>query len=298
MTTPVKMGTPFAVPSEILDGLPPLAGWVDVGNTTRDEEVTWPALRDGIITREEFRSKWGLDRMSQPSYQVTLGRATGGTYTTRTPDEETGETIVRTWNYNQSMTEQPVSEERLPMVQMDTISPHAQKFQRPGAKRVSFRGGYMNEAHDHVDLLQRYKEVVGRTKIDTLVGMGISGTLAVVNLARDLDLNYLIVRKDGESSHSSEKAEGVLGKNWIFVDDLVASGRTFARVWDAMERMVPEGFQTQFKGLFLYESPRFVGTGDRYQRSSIDDWLYRGGSEEYRRQFRNRRTLREDSASW
>jgi adenine/guanine phosphoribosyltransferase-like PRPP-binding protein len=246
-------------------------------------------------------SEWW--NVSQPNYTITIGGspvkadgptggttaapvATGGTYSTSKLDHDTGDTILRTWNYDQTLTEQPISEERKPMVQMDTVRPSTSKYQMPGARVMNFTETYMEEGHDHGLLLSSWKDLVGKTKVDTLVGTGVSGTIAVVNLARDLGIHYLIIRKPGVNTHSSWPAEGHLGKNWAFVDDLVSSGATIQRVWDAMNSIQESGFSTQFKGVFLYANgnPRWVAPGKgRYDKSRLHEWL--AGAESYKSEF-------------
>jgi adenine/guanine phosphoribosyltransferase-like PRPP-binding protein len=215
---------------------------------------------------------------------MTEGQPTGGTYSTSKLDHETGDTIVRTWNYDQTLTEQPVGEERKPMVQYDVVKPSSASYQMKGAKVLNLSDTYMDEVHDHESLISRWKESVGRTKIDTVVGTGVSGTIAAVRLAKEFGLYYLIIRKPGVSTHSSQPAEGNLGKNWVFVDDLVSSGSTIQRVWDAMNSITASGFQTKFKGAFLYQTPRFYSPGaGRYDKSRLHEWL--AGAESYKSEF-------------
>lgn len=201
---------------------------------------------------------------------------TGGTYSTTLIDPETGNTIKRTWNYNQTMLEQPISETN-EFVQAEVIGPNAHWSQFAGAKVMSLETAFMNDVHHPEIILNRWKDSVGRTKVDTLVGTGVSGTIAVINLARDLGINYLIVRKDAESAHSSFTAEGRLGKNWVFVDDCVSTGSTFSRVWDVMEGITQRGFGSTYKGTFLYQD--FEYEDFVTPRSKIHHrWLREGNS--------------------
>lgn len=228
---------------------------------------------------------------------VEVGGPISGTYSTMTPAGDGG-FRRKTWNYNQSMKEQPISEEYIPMKQLDVVKPEAERGQFPGAKVLDFSDSYMVEVHDHANLLSSWNaEVNPRLKIDTLVGTGVSGTLAVAHLARDLGLNYLILRKDNESSHSAWPAEGRLGKNWVFVDDLISSGSTFQRVWDKMNKIQQGGFISKFKGVFLYGQgdPRFIGP-DSPGRYRLHGWLR--GSATYRGEFESKSKANKKELAW
>lgn len=74
---------------------------------------------------------------------------------------------------------------------------------------------------------------------DTLVGTGMSGALVVAVLGRALNKFYAVVRKPGDTmNHSGNPIEGKIGNRWLFVDDLVSTGATLARVKAAI-REVP-----------------------------------------------------------
>ena len=64
-----------------------------------------------------------------------------------------------------------------------------------------------------------------------LVGMGLSGAMIVPALAVQMDWPFAIVRKANESTHSYLSVEGEFSFNqYIFVDDFVSEGNTFATV--------------------------------------------------------------------
>jgi adenine/guanine phosphoribosyltransferase-like PRPP-binding protein len=95
---------------------------------------------------------------------------------------------------------------------------------------------------------------------DTMIGTGLSGALVIPTLARALGKYWAIVRKPGESTHSWRTVEGKIGNRWIFVDDMVASGKTRDRVIEAVENITSkEKYATQYLGTFLYhESPYWI----------------------------------------
>jgi hypothetical protein len=66
--------------------------------------------------------------------------------------------------------------------------------------------------------------------------------------------------------------EGKLGKKWIFLDDLMGTGRTFCRVWDAVHKIAGDrNFKTEYQGMFLYNDETFYEVNDRY--NSTHCWL-------------------------
>lgn len=86
---------------------------------------------------------------------------------------------------------------------------------------------------------------------DVLVGTGISGVTGLMVLRSLLGANIAILRKEGERSHSPYRIEntdpyaGAPNRKWIFVDDLIDSGRTI--------RGVAEHFgRENCVGAFLY----------------------------------------------
>lgn len=116
---------------------------------------------------------------------------------------------------------------------------------------LNFKGSYMRSVHDEDHLFELACKFLLAVDFDTVVGTGMSGTIAAIKLAKMMGKRYLAVRKPNDGSHSSQPAEGSLGKRWIFVDDLISSGATFARVWNKIESF---DFDTEFVGAFLYGS--------------------------------------------
>ena len=93
--------------------------------------------------------------------------------------------------------------------------------------------------------------------VDTIVGRGLSGALVVPHIARELGLHWAIVRKQGDGSHSHEMFEGTIGKAWVFVDDLISSGKTLiATVEVVNEECRRNGHATRMVGAYTY-APTF-----------------------------------------
>jgi adenine/guanine phosphoribosyltransferase-like PRPP-binding protein len=97
-----------------------------------------------------------------------------------------------------------------------------------------------------------------RIDYDTLIGTGLSGALAVPALARAVGCSWAVVRKDGDCSHSGNAVEGTVGRRWVFVDDLISSGDTRARVRAAMQLFSEmNDFETEYVGDYLYYGNQF-----------------------------------------
>lgn len=98
---------------------------------------------------------------------------------------------------------------------------------------------------------------------DTIIGTGVSGALAVQLLARALGKHYAIVRKPKDGTHSMNAIEGRVGRRWVFVDDLIASGTTARRVIDSIKQHSElYGWATKRVGSYLYEDRRFYPAGN------------------------------------
>jgi adenine/guanine phosphoribosyltransferase-like PRPP-binding protein len=120
-----------------------------------------------------------------------------------------------------------------------------------------------NLFEDPAGTVARFRAKVRHVDFDTLVGTGLSGALAAQLLAQSVSCHFAVVRKSGESTHSNNTVEGVIGKRWLFVDDLVASGETRSRVKAAMQSFCDEhGFESVYVGDYLYYGNTFRAKED------------------------------------
>lgn len=119
--------------------------------------------------------------------------------------------------------------------------------------------GYFPTAFDSKELCNRAKTMLKGVQFDTVVGSGVSGVLPLLTIATALKVNTMVVRKpvDLNNSHCGSLIEGQLDHKWLFVDDFCATGKTFARVWEAVDRACQsEWVPHQCVGAFLYESDK------------------------------------------
>lgn len=118
-------------------------------------------------------------------------------------------------------------------------------------------------------LLDQAADRLQDVDFDTIVATGLSGTIFAGLLAQRLGKHLIIVRKaDDASTHSSNRIEGILGKRWLFVDDLISSGNTLRHVVKQVELVAGRGsvrdwmdeppFATEWVGTYLYNSERYM----------------------------------------
>jgi orotate phosphoribosyltransferase len=113
-----------------------------------------------------------------------------------------------------------------------------------------------------VTMVERFQGIVPKdVEFNTLVGTGLSGGLIVPVLARMLNVDFAIVRKEGVSNHGHYDVEGVIGDKWLFVDDLICTGASLRKVHRKMEDCSKN---TQFMGVYLYDTRYFVSTKEAH----------------------------------
>lgn len=108
-------------------------------------------------------------------------------------------------------------------------------------KTVSKQKVLVSDARKYLKRLEPY---------DAIVGIGLSGALAIPLIAFALKKRFCIIRKYDRSTHSSQILEGNIRSNhrWIFVDDLIDSGRTFSSVCRKMKK------HPKCVGVYLYQN--------------------------------------------
>lgn len=133
---------------------------------------------------------------------------------------------------------------------------------------ITFRAGYMDEAHQSTaELVADAEFYLEDVDYDTMVGTGFSGALVVPKLAEALGKHWLLVRKPKDGSHSSYPAEGSLGRRWLFVDDVIATGETRDRVrYEINKQCKLREYKSTFVGTYLYANygdPEFRRSSSR-----------------------------------
>lgn len=118
---------------------------------------------------------------------------------------------------------------------------------------------YMRRAFDSIDdMWAKMEKRVAHVEYDTMVGIGLSGTLVVPTLARQAGKYWAIVRKE-DNSHSTNRFEGEIGRTWLFVDDFINTGHTLKTVQGIIEDIFADyyGYSTKYVGTYLYQWDRY-----------------------------------------
>jgi hypothetical protein len=140
----------------------------------------------------------------------------------------------------------------------------------------------MNSVYDTNTAVNEAKKALEGVEFDTFVGTGLSGALMIPALSKAFCVDFLMVRKKNDGSHSEYPCEGYLGERWIFVDDLIATGDTFTRVAQVVRAAAAwENHQTELVGAYLYERAEFR-SGDRVSRWKLPPLLHRPKYNEFR----------------
>jgi adenine/guanine phosphoribosyltransferase-like PRPP-binding protein len=89
---------------------------------------------------------------------------------------------------------------------------------------------------------------------DAIAFQGMSGALIAPALALKLDKNLLMVRKQGNNTHSTYSVEGdAAAERYVIVDDLVDTGSTVMRIIQKVAEFAPQaeciGFLTANYGV-------------------------------------------------
>jgi hypothetical protein len=133
----------------------------------------------------------------------------------------------------------------------------------PELDAIACRTGYMKHVYaDRRKILHQAGRHLCGVDFDTLVGTGMSGALIIPKLAEAFRCYWAIVRKPGDGSHSCRTVEGSIGRRWVFVDDLIDSGKTYRRVVEAIAEEVDhhnrysgvEPFVSEHVGSYLYQN--------------------------------------------
>ena len=101
-------------------------------------------------------------------------------------------------------------------------------------------------------------------KFDTIVFMGISGSLVAPIVAQKMNKHLLVARKLGENNHSCMRLEGHIDSHkFIIIDDLISTGDTIKAIFEAIDESVKKSpgnlSVDNCQGIFLYNGYKEFG---------------------------------------
>ena len=131
---------------------------------------------------------------------------------------------------------------------------------------------------------QARKDLKG-VEFDTFVVRGMSGAIAGAMLARSMKKNLYVIRKEDDDSHDGNRPFGDMGEAWVFLDDFISSGNTFAKTWDAVQSNL--GVLSEY----VWEEDKVIETPIPVA-PCVGAYLYRD------KRFRNPQQLTEDMQYW
>lgn len=110
---------------------------------------------------------------------------------------------------------------------------------------MGITSGYNHRAFDRADRRALLAGMAGaveahRSAFDGLVCTGVSGLLMAPLIAHTFDLPLMVVRKDGDFTHSTLRVEGEYVPRLLMVDDFIAGGGTVRAVARALEQHTPD----------------------------------------------------------
>lgn len=141
---------------------------------------------------------------------------------------------------------------------------------------TTIRNHFLSDAFGDIDkLIRKARVILAGVDYDTMVGAGMSGSVAVPTLARELGKYWAIARRNytlvgGDDSDPTLKrlpVEGTIGRRWIFVDDMVIGGSCRDEALSTVVQHAEQyGHETTYVGTYLYweyhtEFPLFTPAG-------------------------------------
>ena len=109
--------------------------------------------------------------------------------------------------------------------------------------------------YNHVDRREVIDRIVKRLKplsddFDAIVVCGASMMLISSVVAYKMNKNLILVRKINDDNYSGYMVEGLHHQRYIFIDDLISSGKTLKYVLGAVNKFM-NGCECVYLGLYL-----------------------------------------------
>lgn len=112
------------------------------------------------------------------------------------------------------------------------------------------------------ETIARAKKILKKKDFDTFVVIGLSGASAGALLGHALNKNVFVLRKEDDlSTHDGRRYFGQMGERWVFLDDLIDSGRTCRTVFERIKEISEKGefWDWVDGGVEITLTPEYVG---------------------------------------
>ena len=108
-----------------------------------------------------------------------------------------------------------------------------------------------HKTEEVVDTLAHWLKHPKLGQVDCVVGIGLSGTMALIPIRQKTGVNIRALRKKGTESHGGDSAcsDYTNKARYVIIDDFVASGRTLWGVRNKLKEIAP---QWECVGVLLY----------------------------------------------
>ena len=117
----------------------------------------------------------------------------------------------------------------------------------------------VNALFDHKKNQAKAVKKLKSVEFDTIVVTGVSGLTFGIPLAQKMKKHIAIVRKDKDGTHSHKSIEATVKRDnfgrWLFVDDLIDSGKTEKRVKAKIKEHTDSN--GTYVGSYLFDDHRF-----------------------------------------
>jgi len=104
---------------------------------------------------------------------------------------------------------------------------------------------------------------------DTIAVSGVSGLLLGPILAYKMSKKLIVVRKNGDSSHSNYLIEGTCGRKYVIIDDFMSTGATVSYIRQQIDKKIDvSGWKPECVGFYNYDDSEF---SERHQQQRCDE---------------------------
>lgn len=123
-----------------------------------------------------------------------------------------------------------------------------------------------SDVNNFREIIQKAVAALKPFNIDTIVCRGFSGAVVAPVVAYELGVNWALVRKERDSTHSPRLIEGSVDGKYIILDDFISTGETVNKIiWDVAHYHP----HAECLGVYLYDESWLRNWNDDNSRTII-----------------------------